>query len=110
MISEKTYNLVNSCERQLKDIFDNIDNICEYNSLKVLNAFHKNNLSESHFNSTTGYGYNDSGRDVIEDIKNGKLPEDVEKNTIDNLQDVVNDYNKMVEELVKEKEKDLMEI
>ncbi len=49
-------------------------------------------------------------RDVIEDIKDGKLPEDVEKNTIDNLQNVVNDYNKIVEELVKEKEKDLMEI
>lgn len=49
-------------------------------------------------------------RDVIEDIKKTKLPEDEEKSTIDNLQDVVNDYNKKIELLIGEKEKDLMEI
>lgn len=48
-------------------------------------------------------------RDVIEDIKNGGLSEDIEKGLIEDLQDVVNDYNKMVDELLKEKEKDLME-
>lgn len=68
MISENTYNLVNSCEKEVKDIFNKIDDICEYNSIKVLNAFHNNNLNESHFNSSTGYGYNDLGREVIEDI------------------------------------------
>jgi len=68
MISENTYKLINDCEKELTSIFNKIDEICECNSLKVLNAFHKNNLSESHFNSTTGYGYNDSGRDVIEEI------------------------------------------
>jgi len=68
MISEKTYNLINNCEKELENIFKEIDNICEYNSLKVLDAFHKNNLSEVHFNSTTGYGYNDLGREVIESI------------------------------------------
>ncbi len=45
-----------------------IDNICLFNSKKVLDAFKKNNLSEIHFNSTTGYGYNDSGRETIEKI------------------------------------------
>ena len=45
-----------------------IDDICEYNSLKVLSAFRNNKLSETHFNSTTGYGYNDIGREVIEKI------------------------------------------
>ena len=45
-----------------------IDEICEYNSLKVLNAFWNNRLSESHFSQTTGYGYDDIGRDVIEKI------------------------------------------
>ena len=68
MISESNYKFINDCEKELAGIFDKIDEVCEYNSLKVLNAFHKNNLSESHFNSTTGYGYNDSGRDVIEEI------------------------------------------
>jgi len=68
MISEKSFDLVNTCEKELTDIFNKIDKICEYNSLKVLNAFHNNNLNESHFNSSTGYGYNDLGREVIEDI------------------------------------------
>ena len=45
-----------------------IDKICELNSLKVLDAFQKNKLSENHFNSTTGYGYNDYGRDNLENI------------------------------------------
>ena len=66
MISEKTKNIVNESEKELRNIFDNVDEICEYNSIKVLDAFHKNNLSENHFNSTTGYGYNDLGRDTIE--------------------------------------------
>lgn len=55
-------------EESLKDIFKNIDDICFYNSKKVLDAFHKNKLSETHLNGTTGYGYNDSGREVIENI------------------------------------------
>lgn len=45
-----------------------INEICEYNSLKVLKAFHDNNLSEVHFNETTGYGYDDIGRETIEKI------------------------------------------
>ena len=66
--SEETINLVNNCEQQLQPIFKKIDEICEYNSLKVLNAFKNNKLSETHFNSTTGYGYNDIGREIIEKI------------------------------------------
>ena len=68
MINDNTYELVNNCEKELNEIFKNVDDICEYNSIKVLNAFHKNELNESHFNTTTGYGYNDLGRDVIENI------------------------------------------
>lgn len=48
--------------------FNKIDEICDKNSELILNAFRKNNLSEIHFNSTTGYGYNDIGRDTIEKI------------------------------------------
>lgn len=61
-----SYELVNSCEKKLSGIFDEVDKICYTNSKKVLEAFHKNNLSEVHFNSSTGYGYNDIGRDTIE--------------------------------------------
>ena len=67
-ISEKTYKYVKKCEEELKEELDKVDEIAEANSLKVLMAFNKNNLSENHFNSTTGYGYNDEGRDVIEKI------------------------------------------
>ena len=53
---------------KLKEPFDKIDEICEFNSEKVLNAFWQNNISEIHFNSTTGYGYGDIGRDAIENV------------------------------------------
>lgn len=52
----------------MDDIFKTIDKVCLENSKKVLNAFWKENLSESDFNSTTGYGYGDVGRDKIERI------------------------------------------
>ncbi len=52
----------------MDDIFKKIDEVCLENSKKVLNAFWKENLSESDFNSTTGYGYGDVGRDKIERI------------------------------------------
>lgn len=67
-ISKEIIELVNKAEKELKNEFDNIDKICEYNSLKVLNAFQKNNISESHFTSTTGYGYDDLGRTTIEKV------------------------------------------
>ena len=49
-------------------------------------------------------------KDIIDMVKKDELPEDEERNIIDNLQEIVNNYNKKVEELTKEKEKDLMEI
>lgn len=55
-------------ENKLRDVYNKIDNIVFNNSKKVLEAFHKNNVSEVHFNSTSGYGYNDLGRDVIENV------------------------------------------
>ena len=67
-ISDEIIKLSNECENELKDEFLKIDKLCEKNSIKVLDAFRKNNLSEAHFNSTTGYGYGDIGREVIEKI------------------------------------------
>ncbi len=61
-------NLVNESEKEIKVELENIDNIVFLNSRKVLDAFQKENVSEYHFNSTTGYGYNDIGRDVIEKV------------------------------------------
>lgn len=59
---------LNNEEDSLKEIFKEIDNLSFKNHLKVLDSFHRNNVSENLFNSTTGYGYNDLGRDTIEKI------------------------------------------
>lgn len=67
-ISEKTYHLVQKAEEKVKKVFDEIDQITDYNSLKVIHAFHKHQISEVHFTSTTGYGYGDVGRDTIEKV------------------------------------------
>ena len=67
-INDNIINLSKKVEENLSNIFKKIDDISEYNSLKVLSAFQKYNLSEMHFNGTTGYGYGDVGRDTIEEI------------------------------------------
>ena len=67
-ISNKAKELVLKEEKNLKEEFKKIDKLCDINSLKVLNAFNKNNITEAHFNSTTGYGYDDMGRDAIERV------------------------------------------
>ena len=60
--------MIDELEHDCLEQFKLIDDICFYNSEKVLKAFQENSVSETHFNSTTGYGYNDSGRDTIESI------------------------------------------
>ena len=60
--------IVNNEEYALRDIYSNIDEICFYNSNKVLNAFKNNKVSETDFNTSTGYGYNDKGRSTIESV------------------------------------------
>ena len=64
-INLKIIELAKSCEQEAQEEFKKIKEIGEYNSLKVLNAFHECNVSESDFASTTGYGYNDKGREKI---------------------------------------------
>ena len=60
--------LIKKVDLKIKDELDKIDKLEEYYSLKVLEAFRKFRVSESDFYGTTGYGYNDEGRDKIEDI------------------------------------------
>ena len=67
-LNQKYIELVNNEEKELIDIFSEIDNNTFNNSKKVLDAFHKYNICESDLNGTTGYGYNDIGRDKIESI------------------------------------------
>jgi cystathionine beta-lyase family protein involved in aluminum resistance len=67
-ICEEVYEFCAEIEKGLKDRFDKIDQTAEYNQLKVLSAMKKNQLSESHLQGTTGYGYNDTGRETLEAI------------------------------------------
>ena len=60
--------LFEKCEKKVEIQFKEIDKMCEKNSEKVLNAFQKYKISETHFSSTTGYGYSDIGRDTIEKV------------------------------------------
>lgn len=55
-------------EKKLEPIFKNIDEISFINSQKVIESFWKENISESHFMSSTGYGYGDIGRDALERV------------------------------------------
>ena len=65
---DKIENLCLECEKEIKPVFDKIDDIAFKNSLKVINAFKENNINTSHFTSTNGYGYDDMGRDAIEKV------------------------------------------
>ena len=67
-IDNNIIELVNNCEKEISAEFSKIDDIVMYNSTKVLNAFINNRVSTEHFNGTTGYGYGDIGREVIEKI------------------------------------------
>ena len=67
-ISDKALSIVREAEEAVRAEFEKIDDMAMKNSLKVLTSFHKNNVSECHFNGTTGYGYNDIGRDKIENV------------------------------------------
>ncbi|MBQ6706503.1 MAG: methionine gamma-lyase family protein [Clostridia bacterium] len=57
-----------TAEEQVKTRFSEIERIAEYNQQKVLAAFIRHGVSESHFAATTGYGYNDRGRDKLEEV------------------------------------------
>ena len=68
MYNERIKELVDKNEKECLEEFKKIDERCERNSYKVLSSFQKNEVTESCFNSTTGYGYNDLGRDIIEKV------------------------------------------
>lgn len=52
----------------LRERFEEIDKVAEYNQMKVIGAMQKNQLAEAHFGASTGYGYNDMGRDTLEAV------------------------------------------
>jgi len=67
-IDERVINFVNSKESLIKDKFNKIDKIKEFNQYKIIHSMQKSRLSSTDFNWTTGYGYGDVGRDKAEEI------------------------------------------
>lgn len=67
-ISDKLIELSAKVEEEIEPVLKKIDDVCEYNTMKVLKAFQDNNISDMHFGSTTGYGYGDIGRDTTEKV------------------------------------------
>ena len=67
-LSEKVLAFGDKIEAELKERFEKIDAIAEFNQLKVLNAMQKNRVSAECFNQSSGYGYNDMGRDTLEAV------------------------------------------
>jgi len=67
-ISQNIVSVANECEQELQDRFNEIDDVALYNTAKVLKAFKNNRISDTHFKATTGYGYDDIGREAIERV------------------------------------------
>ena len=67
-ISEKTYEFGEAILGELKERFETIDQVAEINQMKVLGAMQKHQVSEACLLGTTGYGYNDLGRDALEAV------------------------------------------
>ena len=67
-ISEKVLKFARETEAALKERFEEIDGGAEYNQLKVIKAMQEARVSDIHFAGTTGYGYNDLGRDTLEEV------------------------------------------
>lgn len=67
-ISSRVLELGKKAEKALQKRFRAIDEICEYNQLKVIHAMQKHRVSEMHFGASTGYGYDDAGRENLEKV------------------------------------------
>lgn len=67
-VSDRILELVEACENECADIFKEAEEIAEVNQLRVMKAFSDMRVSEAHFQGTTGYGYDDVGRDTLDKI------------------------------------------
>lgn len=67
-IDERIIKISNEVEKDIKEVLGEIDDIREYNQLKVIRAMQDKHLSDSHFSGTTGYGYDDRGREILDEV------------------------------------------
>ena len=73
-ISSAVYDFGKSVEDSLKERFEKFDKTAEYNQMKVIRAMQKNRVSEACFGASSGYGYNDLGRETLEQVYDRYLP------------------------------------
>ena len=64
-VEDETMDLVEKAESLITATFKRYDDIAQYNQVRVLKAFHKNRINESHFSWANGYGHDDFGRDAV---------------------------------------------
>ncbi len=67
-IEKSVFEYCSNIEAGLKDRFVSIDEVAEINQLKVIQAMQKNRVNDTHFAESTGYGYNDAGRETLEAV------------------------------------------
>jgi len=67
-VSKEVLDAVNKAEKEIEGVFKEFDDIRAYNQFKILQVFQENRVSDSHFSYNTGYGFNDMGRDKIEQV------------------------------------------
>lgn len=67
-ICDEVYDYCDNIIKSLHDRFEEIDKNAEYNQMKVIKSMQDNKVAEMHLSGTTGYGYNDDGRDTLEKI------------------------------------------
>ena len=67
-VSEDILVLIEKAEEKVKDNFKIIEEIAEINQMRVMKAFSENRVSDAHFVPTSGYGYDDLGRDTLDDV------------------------------------------
>lgn len=67
-IDERVIEIAAASEKETSGVFERINQIREFNQIKVIKAMQDNNLSDSHFGGTTGYGYDDRGREILDSV------------------------------------------
>jgi cystathionine beta-lyase family protein involved in aluminum resistance len=67
-INPKIIDLVKEAEKAVSKSFEHINFVKEQNQLKVIHAMQRERLSDTHFSGTTGYGYNDRGREILDAV------------------------------------------
>lgn len=82
-------------ETQIDDLQNKTDEIAEFNQAKVLDAFQENKVSDFHFHPSTGYGYDDEGRDTLERVYATVFKTEAASSSTNNFRNTCN-FNRII--------------